>query len=134
MLRHPPPTYEQNQASDSPVYDEEEDAPGYDERRYTSTDPYAQGNTDMPENGDDPDRDVDPHAQVDDDDDEDEDDPMKEASDPEAFRRELAERESGFERESLTILMMSRSRKRRMRILAMMSSRWNVVGLLTVSI
>jgi hypothetical protein len=103
MPRHPPPTYEQNQASDMPVYDEEEEAPGYDERRYTSSDPYAQENTDMPENSENLDRDVDPHAQDNDDhdDDENEDDPMEEASDPEGFRRELAERESGFEREEL---------------------------------
>jgi hypothetical protein len=93
MPRHPPPTYEENQASDSPVYDEEEDAPGYDERRYTSSDPYAHENTDMAEN------DEIPHAQ--DDEEEDEDDPMEEASDPEGFRRELAEREIGFEREEL---------------------------------
>jgi hypothetical protein len=64
--------------------------------------PYAQENTDMPEDDQNSDRDVDPHAEDDDDDDdENEDDPVEEASDPEGFRRELAERESDFEREEL---------------------------------
>lgn len=110
--RHPPPTYEEDQAADPYVFDDG-DEPSYDDPNYVSEDPNP-GLADEERQETDEDlaammqREADAEvaadaeqSQGDIDDPEEGDDWLEEGADEEDVRREVAERESGFGREHL---------------------------------
>ena len=111
--RHPPPTYEEDQAADPYVYDDG-DAPAYDDDNYVRQDPNPGLAEDEQQETDEDlarmhQREVDAEVAEDAEAWEgDIDDPeaggegwFEENPDEEAVRRELVERESGFAREGL---------------------------------
>ena len=108
--RHPPPTYEEDQAADPYVYDDG-DEPDYDDPNYTSEDPnphladeeYQETDEDLARMHQ---REIDEEvaenaAAFEGDIDEDNDGWLDESRNEEEVRRELADRESGFGREEL---------------------------------
>lgn len=110
MGRYPPPGYEEDPNA-SPAYDEERDAPEYEDQRYVSEDPYAQRHEETQETDQSlaamHQRELDAQRQGDDRREEEGEEGEHDASeswlgedaDPEDVRRQNAERESGYERE-----------------------------------
>ena len=111
--RHPPPTYDEDQAADPYVYDDG-DEPSYDDPNYLSEDPYPQLADDERQETDEDlammqQEEADAEFAADAEEFEgDIDDPEEEGNswleedpDEEDVRREMAERESGFHREQL---------------------------------
>jgi hypothetical protein len=111
--RHNPPTYEEDRAaSPNYVYDEEENAPDYDDRNYADEDPnpgFAEGEqqeTDedmarMHQREEDAEVAADAEEHQGDIDAEDAENDEVPYDEQETYRRNLAERESGFHREQL---------------------------------